>query len=481
MVPLSRAALLSLDWRAPLPSAARRWRWRGKGLQPRSLELLDDLGVADRIIAYGAFGIPTWLHGDAPDAAPASKPASPPLPDRPYSQPLIIPQWRVEDILRSKLLEAGAQPEFGATLTDLTQDETGVEAVIATPTGADTMRASWLVGCDGGRSTVRHLADIAFHGETLETHRMLLGDLRVQGLDRTHWHVWRSPQGFLALCPLPCTDQFQFQASIAPGQDSEIALAHYQRIVAERSGRQDIAVFDPGWMSLWRANIRMVDRYRAGRVFLAGDAAHVHSPAGGQGMNTGLQDACNLGWKLAAVRAGADAGLLDSYQAERLPIAARVLGLSTELMNTVIASGSIAIPRNDETSQLGLGYRDSILSRDLRPEQAGLRAGDRAPDATGLAGPHSACRMFDLLRGPHFTILGFGERWAGLVAALAARFPVRLKGYVVDGAVQDAEGHARAAYARDTLFVIRPDNYVGLATDTVDVGPVVEYLEKFGF
>jgi 2-polyprenyl-6-methoxyphenol hydroxylase-like FAD-dependent oxidoreductase len=256
---------------------------------------------------------------------------------------------------------------------------------------------------------VRHLVGIDFLGETLETYRMLVGDVRVAGLDREHWHIWRSAEGFLALCPLPSTDAFQFQASIAPGQKSEITLDNYQQLLESRTKRSDLTLSDLGWMSLWRANVRMVNRYRAGRVFLAGDAAHVHSPAGGQGMNTGIQDAFNLGWKLAAVIGGANGELLETYERERLPIAARVLGLSTELMNAVVTTRTIAFRRDDETLQLGLRYRDSPLALELRPEGSRLRAGDRAPDAPGLVGPQGACRIFDLLRGPHVTLLGLGN------------------------------------------------------------------------
>ena len=464
---------------SPTPPAGSR----GKGLQPRSLEMFDDLGIVDRIIAHGAFGLPTRLYDAAGNArANRATVTQTPQPDRPYAQPLLIPQWRVEDTLRARLAERGHDVAFGTALTGFTQDEDGVTAAITSPAGATTIRAGWLVGCDGGRSMVRHLARIDFRGETLETHRMLLGDVCVAGLDREHWHIWRHAEGFLALCPLPSTDQFQFQASIAPGQDDAVALRNCQDLVARRTGRGDIRLSDPSWLSLWRANIRMVDRYRVGRVFLAGDAAHVHSPAGGQGMNTGIQDACNLGWKLAAVVGGADACLLDSYQAERLPIAARVLGLSTELMNTVVATGMMTVRRDDETTQLSLGYRDSSLTRELRPEGPGLRAGDRAPDAPGLIGPAGPCRLFDLLRGPHATLLGFGAGWRCLIEACVVEFGDTVRGFVIaasgDGnAYVDTGGHARAAYGDGCLFVIRPDNYVGLAIATNQAAIVRDYLQ----
>jgi hypothetical protein len=365
----------------------------------------------------------------------------------------------------------------------VTQDEACVTAEL---TGADrtSIRVPWLVACDGGRSSIRHAAGIAFLGETLEHYRMLVGDVQVEGLDRDHWHIWRSAEGFLALCPLPSTDEFQLQASIAPGQESEASLAVFQGLVDRRSARSAARVTSASWMSLWRANVRMVDRYRAGRVFLAGDAAHVHSPAGGQGMNTGIQDAYNLGWKLAAVLAGADAALLDTYQEERLPIAAWVLGLSNQIMASAVASGTITFRRDEQTTQLGLGYRDSSLTQETRAGAPGLRAGDRAPDAPGLIGPRGPCRLFDLLRGSQATVLAFGTRWQALVDGCRSSSFGSLKAFVIVAEAgeadqyRDSQGHARAAYGDHSLFIIRPDNYIGLATDEVAPAMVMAYLKR---
>ncbi|WP_208646491.1 FAD-dependent monooxygenase [Mesorhizobium waimense] len=427
---------------------------RGKGLQPRSLELFDDLGIRDRIIANGVFGLPVSFYDETGNARVENLyEERTPRPDVPYLKPLLIPHFRVEEVLRGKLADSGGRVEFGMDLSGFVQDEDGVTAEIMGPAGPATIRARWLVGCDGGKSMVRHLAGIDFLGETLETHRMLVGDVRVTGLDRAHWHIWRSAEGFLALCPLPSTDMFQLQASVTPGQESETTLVNFQALVERRARRGDIKLSDAGWMSLWRANIRMVDRYRTGRIFLAGDAAHVHSPAGGQGMNTGIQDACNLAWKLAAVIGGADPALLDTYQEERLRVAAWVLGISNELMASAATTGTIAFRRDEETLQLGLGYRGSSLSRDLRPDGEGLRAGDRAPDAPGLIGPDGRRNMFDLLRGPQVTVLGFGAWWQPLIDDCEARFVGKLKGYVLKGApgeprhYVDANGHARTAIA----------------------------------
>jgi 2-polyprenyl-6-methoxyphenol hydroxylase-like FAD-dependent oxidoreductase len=458
---------------------------RGKGLQPRSLELFDDLDIVDVVLAHGIFDLPIRYYdesGHSKDERLYEQRS--PRPDAPFLHPLITPQWRVEEALRQKLEQLGVQVEFESELTGISQDEDGVTASLSGP-GPMSIRVRWLVGCDGGKSSVRHLTGIAFLGETLESHRMLVGDVHVEGIDRDHWHIWKSAEGFLALCPLPSTDVFQFQASVAPGQESETSLEVFQRIVDRRTGRRDIRLSEPTWTSLWRANVRMVEHYRQDRVFLAGDCAHVHSPAGGQGMNTGIQDAYNLGWKLAAVLRGADVALLDTYQQERLPIAAWVLGVSNEVMASTVAAGTIVFRRDDRTLQLNLNYRHSSLTREVRPQGDGLRAGDRAPDAPGLIGPNGSCRVFDLLRGPHATLLGFGAHWQSAIEECVEKFKGSLRGYVIVSGSEasspshytDAEGHARACYGDASLFVVRPDNYIGMATLDPTSAPIVEYLK----
>ncbi len=372
---------------APAPFAGSR----GKGLQPRSMEVFHDLGLIEQVLASGRFHMRQRHYKGREvlrewDMHEGREPTA----DRPYASTMLIPQFRVEQIMRDAL----PQPvEYNTPLTSFSQDDNGVTAVV----GPKTVRAKYLVGCDGGKSFVRKHLGVQFVGETREDQRMLVGDVRVSGLDREYWHGWSTDDGqWLGLCPLPGTDLYQFQAT----GEGEPTLELYRRIVRERTGLDDVVLQEATWMSLFRTNIRMVDRFRVGQVFLAGDAAHVHSPAGAQGMNTGIQDAYNLGWKLAMET------LLDTYESERKPVAEWLLGLTTEIM----ASGNPFQKRDDQTLQLSLSYRTT--------DGEGLQAGDRMPDGRTAQG-----RVFDLLRGPDFVTLDLPDgpvlvRPDGYVAAV---------------------------------------------------------------
>jgi 2-polyprenyl-6-methoxyphenol hydroxylase-like FAD-dependent oxidoreductase len=456
---------------------------RGKGTQPRSLEIFHDLGVIDDILANGRYNVPMRLydaegnHRDQTVHAEAT-----PTPAVPYPVTLMIPQWRVEGILRTRLEELGGRVEYGIRLEGIVQDENGVTATLVSAGGSESCRAAWLVGCDGGKSATRHLLGIPFLGETMEQYRMMVGDVKASGLNREVWHVWRKENSFAGLAPLPNTDQFQFQASIGQDVTTEPSLELFQQLLEERTGRNDIRLSEPSWMSYWRANVRMVEHYRAGHVLLAGDAAHVHTPAGGQGMNTGIQDAFNLGWKLAAVFNGADAALIDSYEEERLPVAAGILGLSNKLFAAMAKASGPGQQRGSESLQLGIGYRTAKRVQELRSEPGAVHAGDRAPDAPGLVGEAGDTRLFDLMRGTHFTVLAFGEKWHEALRQAKDRFGDMIKVVQLDGrAWRDTACHAAQGYGvtRDTLFVIRPDWYVGFATEDAEPHALLGYLGSF--
>jgi 2-polyprenyl-6-methoxyphenol hydroxylase-like FAD-dependent oxidoreductase len=459
---------------------------RGKGLQPRTLEVFDDLGVIEPILRAGAAYPRLRLHFGRlhlhwtmfkQRAASASVP---------YPNTWMVPQWRTEEILRSRLAEHGGRVELATELTVFAQDEYGVTASLSRQGELEQVRASYLVGADGGRSSVRKQLGVGFAGKTYESERMLVGDVRVDGLERSHWHIWpRARGGAVALCPLPGTDRFQLTAQLPANVAApEFTAEAIQSFVAAAVGSETLRISDPSWLSIYRPNVRMVERYRVGRVFLAGDAAHVHPPAGGQGLNTGVQDAYNLGWKLAQALEGAPDSLLDTYEQERLPVAAGVLGLSTKLYQQASRGSLRPQRRGAQTQQLGLGYRDSPLSRDSRSRPGQLRAGDRAPDGVCSDGG-AEVRLFDLLRGPHFTLLAFGAGHGAAIAAINERYGARVRAYAVvsssqpddRAAIVDPAGHLARAYAGARLALIRPDGYLGLVSDRCDPHEVCGYLE----
>ena len=258
---------------------------RGKGLQPRTLELFEDLGVLDRIAALGA-PYPVLREyaddGSFTDTAVVDAQAS--TPAEPYGTPLMLPQFLTEAVLRARLLELGRRVDFGVALDGFEQDADGVTAHLSGPAGVERVRARWLVGTDGGRSTVRRLIGIDFPGKTLGV-RALVADVELTGLRRDAWHRFHegSMARQVAVCPLAGTDLFQVQAPVPLDGEVDLSAAGIEAMIEARSGRADIRVHAVTWASAYSMNARLAARYRVGRVFLAGDAAHIHPPTGGQG------------------------------------------------------------------------------------------------------------------------------------------------------------------------------------------------------
>ncbi|MGW4222543.1 FAD-dependent monooxygenase [Streptomyces bauhiniae] len=401
---------------------------RGKGIQPRTQEVFHDLGVLDAMRAAGGPYPPRmiWRDGQQLGVRPMFEPVEA-TEGAPYTDPLMVAQWRTQEVLHARLTELDGRVAFGRELTGLDQDPEGVTAHFADGT---TVRARYLVAADGGRSAVRRAVGVGMTGETVDPSPFLVADVRVRGLDREHWHAFPGEDGTgLMLCPLAGTEDFQLAARLPEGETPDLSLAGLRKLVGTGTHVAPEDLTEVRWASEFRPRAALADRFRAGRVFLAGDAAHVHSPAGGQGLNTSVQDAYNLGWKLGAVlRDGAPDTLLDTYEEERRTNAAAMLDLSTGVHRGEVQRGKATV-------QLGLGYRESSLSEDTRAEPTKIRAGDRAPDGTV-----DGVRLFDAFRGPHWTLLG--AELPGIRSLPAAYGP--------------------------GVFLIRPDGYVGWAGDSAE-------------
>lgn len=293
---------------------------RSLGLHVRSIEIMDQRGLLERFLAHGRTHPISGFFAGIPAPAPENL-------DTAHGYVLGIPQPLTDRLLSEHAVAAGAEVRRGCAVTGLDRDPQGVTATLADGT---TVRGRWLVGCDGGRSTVRRLAGIAFPGEPSRVDT-LLGEMEVTApADEIAAVVTeiRKTQLRFGLGPMGDDGIFRVVVPAAgPAEDRTAppTLDEVRTQLVAHAGT-DFGVHSPRWLSRFGDATRQAERYRTGRVLLAGDAAHIHPPMGGQGLNLGIQDAVNLGWKLAATVAGwAPDGLLDTYETERHPVAAAVL------------------------------------------------------------------------------------------------------------------------------------------------------------
>ncbi|KAJ6502866.1 FAD binding domain-containing protein [Mycena vitilis] len=484
---------------------------RGTAILPRTQEALAILGVLDDIkkVATG----PLQMRVYAPDGKTAIKTfqwseGAPESPSIPYNQLLSISQSEVERILRRHLRAYGCEVEMGTQLVGLDQDDVSVIArVLVGDSTEREIKCDYLVAADGPS---RRLLGVAFLGETKEADRMWAANVHVPDFSRVYWHRWGDfAQAATTLKPINPGSYFQM-LSLGPDLPKNIPedLAGIQKLFNSISNRDDLEFTDVRWVSEWKANIRMTDKFCVGRVFLAGDAAHCHSPAGGQGNNTAIQDAFNLAWKIVLVLEGrASAELLQSYEAERMPVVAEMLSLSTDLhakafphipetaFNPAPVSSDAADPmmRSAKMLQLGINYRWSAIThddRDTGEESIGknpygtmgdkIRAGDRAPFIGELQGTN----LFTLLRdSPSHLVLFFpavDPSLDGLRDILDSKVThVAVVGTTLNAEhdttvryLADPQRLAAATYdiqgGRDVFVVIRPDGIIGAYTFSTD-------------
>ncbi|ACM39512.1 MULTISPECIES: FAD-dependent oxidoreductase [Rhizobium/Agrobacterium group] len=450
---------------------------RGKGIQPRTQEVFEDLGVLDRVVAAGGFYTKQReYHADGSFTDSDVVEPAESTPAEPYHLALMVPQFLTEAVMRERLHELGHRPVFGCELAGFEQDADGVTAHLTGKRGKETVRVRWLVGADGGRSFVRQALDIGFPGKTLGV-RAIVADVALTGLSRDVWHRFAEGdmERQLSFCPLAGTDMFQIQGPIPLEGDVDLSAEGLAALVAARTGRNDIRIQSVSWASAFHMNARLADRYRVDRVLLVGDAAHIHPPTGGQGLNTSVQDAYNIGWKLAAVATGAPAALLDSYEEERRPVAAAMLGLATKLLDA-IKRGEMR--RGREVHQLDIGYPESSLALESPERSGALLAGDRAPDAPLRGAAGQPTRLFDLFQGPQWTLMGY-EVARDLVSP---RRGLHIHTIGPHGDLVDDVGHFQDAYAltAGNWVLIRPDGYVGAIVSSEEITALEMYLQSVG-
>ena len=425
---------------------------RAFAVHARTLEMLDARGLADDLMATGARVGALRLFGQLEVDLTR-------LPTR-FPYVLITPQYHTEGVLEEHASALGAKIVRGAEVVDLCQDLDGVELDVRYKDGTlGTQRATYAVGADGVQSTVRRALALPFPGHSA-IQSVMLADVQLSEAPEDVLTVNAARDGFIFIAPFGdgwyrviAWDRRRELPDDAPVELEEI------REITWRVLGTDYGMHDPRWMSRFHSDERQVPHYRVGRVFLAGDAAHVHSPAGGQGMNTGLQDAANLGWKLAAAMHGwAPEDLLDSYHTERYPVGHAVVRGSGALLRLTLAqSRATRTVRWLLANVVGrFGSPPAIVGRAVSgigvayaaPRGEHRLVGRRAPDARLAPGKAGKTRLYEILRGSRFVLL----TPADVGAAIGRRWTSRVE-------------LATPADAMLPMVLVRPDGYVAWATD----------------
>ncbi|KAJ7817055.1 FAD binding domain-containing protein [Mycena olivaceomarginata] len=504
---------------------------RGPGIQPRTLELFQALGVLDDIRRHAISWPPLRSYVPPEGIIPLKTfrmgSAGNPTPDRPIAHPMTLGQDVLEGVLRAILKETySCEVEFGTRLVSFTQDAGGVDVVFVKGAAGQeetlTQRFDFLVGADGARGIVRKQLGLDFLGESRPSVKFIIADLRVQGIDEDHWHIWgdsESNADSVLLRPTGKPGLFGL-VMILTGSDIDydaIMKDHtvLQNTISTITGRKDLNITEVVWITQWTPNIRMTDTFSVDRCFLVGDAAHINSPTGGQGLNSSVQDSFNLAWKLAlVVQSQASKALLNSYNDERLPVIAEMLHKSTGLLdravgNTNTTGDTSRWERDGALLMFDINYRWSSIVVDEQDEDnnetttakppkdpygthtRGLKAGDRAPDASELKDiSRGSVGLFnDVFDFSRHTVLVFSaatdpERYEVLLTQLA-RYPRGLVccvavlpagagtpgekiAHVGTGVMvlEDTKGHAHAGYhdrfeGGCDIVAVRPDGIIG--------------------
>ena len=506
---------------------------RALAVQARTLELLQSVELADALVARGNPSARLVLHfegGRSADVRLAGFAA----PDTRFPFILFVSQAETEAVFGDHLTTRGVVIERGVEVTDFVGDPDGVDVALRNAAGeVERVRVKYLVGCDGAHSTVRKRAGIPFEGDAY-LQEFMLGDVEADAdpgvLEPNSLHSFGGRRGTAMFFPLAHPTTWRViamsgRARSRSGEDAgmgdkpltdELSIAELQGVVDGATGGS-VRLKDPAWLAHFRLHHRQAARYRQGRVFLAGDAGHIHSPVGAQGMNTGIQDAWNLGWKLALVTAGsADPTLLDSYEAERWPIGRallkytdRLFGVFTRSMSSSAVAAWVRrvvvaplLPRvmGDEriralafrfVSELGIQYRASAAVTEGTPRLvSGPRAGDRLPDSEVTRNGRSTTLQREL-SGPCFHLLlcestAVWQSRAAQLTDLAARHADvlrvhRLTRSAAPDALADQSGHALSRLGvRDAAqYLVRPDGYVGYRCAGTNLGGVEQYLARW--
>ena len=472
---------------------------RALGVQARTLEIYAKLGIAGRALELGkrGTGANMWAQGRKMARVPLGEAGKE---QTPYPFVLILGQDDNERIMGEKLADWGASVQWNTELIELQQHTDGVAATLKLPDATTrTIPAAWVAGCDGARSSVRELSGITFPGAPYE-HVFFVADVEMTGNmvpDEINVYLWR--EGFHLLFPMRGTDHWRV-VGILPATLRNRDDLKFEDVIPSlhKQAEAGLTFKSCSWFSTYRIHHRSASRFREGRCFLLGDAAHIHSPVGAQGMNTGLQDAYNLAWKLALVIEGkADAALLDSYEAERHPVAQRLLDTTDRgfrlvvsdsplagLFRTQILARIAAFAVNRKrvqriafrtVSQTGIHYRRGPLAvmADALPKEA-PQAGDRFPwMKLQLEAGGAVADLFQRLDDTRCNLLVFGQ-----AAPPLPDMDGLLEVHAIPITAGNEAEQARAHVPRSAFFLLRPDGHIGLCGGVVDAAAVRRYCAE---
>ncbi|KAH8879586.1 hypothetical protein GQ53DRAFT_755913 [Thozetella sp. PMI_491] len=504
-------ALQKVSFRLVDKEPVRSDKSRALVVQPRSQELLDRHGATADLVARGKTIDGVHILTDrryrgSVDLTNVERP------DTRFKEPLVISQHDTEQFLDACLARYGYAAERPVTAKDIVQDAEGVSVTLEKPTGEEKLRARYVVGCDGAHSTVRRASHkFAFKGAAYPQDFVLCdAHIRDSNLDRHRLYLGMS-RGVFAVFPMGDDIVRLVAAGIGIVSDEEPQLEHFQRMLDDSLPSGAGTLSSSVWLARFRLHHRGVDAYRDGRLFLAGDAAHIHSPAGGQGMNVGMQDAINLGWKLARVLRGeASDALLESYHAERYPVGRALLNgtdrafsffASTSqlfmtvrnfflpwLVSLIASSKSVREAAYGFISEFDVAYRSSPIVGTAKGYTGPLRGGDRLPDARIRRGGRDGAEMYvqQLCVGSsHHLILFEGSGQDAVPEGGLEAVKKVLEAPAVDAEVHlissseapsntmqhyDPEGkaHSQYGFTKAGYLYVRPDGYiahVGLLTE----------------
>ncbi len=461
---------------------------RALAVQARTMELYGQWGLAEEIVRRGhkTPGANLWVKG--------RKAARVPLSDigeglTPYPFMLIFPQDEHERLLIDRLAALGVAVERRTELLGFDDDGDGVTAHLRRPDGSeDTVRAAYIAGCDGAHSTVREILDVEFPGGVYRQ-RFYVADVAAEGppVDG-ELHIDLDEADFLAVFPMSGAGRVRVIGTVSEERADSVDPLTFDDVSGRAIANLKLIVRRVNWFSTYRVHHRVAARFRVGRAFLLGDAAHIHSPAGGQGMNTGIGDAINLAWKLAAVIAGtAPDALLDSYQAERIGFARRLVATTDRAFSVATGDGLVAdIVRTRIAPILaplvvGVAAAREFLFRTVSQITLNYRGG---PLAVGAAG-----RVQGGDRLP-WVLVGAGDNFASLTAATwqihvyGVGTPELCEWCGADGPPLHVFAwrpeYAEAGLARDALYLLRPDSYIAFASRSQSPDAVRTYLAERG-